>query len=76
MPEGYKEEKPLFIDEMIRIAEILSQGVRHVRIDLYENKGHIYFGEYTLYNLSGYETGFDEYSDGYLGSLIHLPTDE
>ncbi len=76
LPEGYKEEKPLFIDEMIRIAEILSQGVRHVRIDLYENKGHIYFGEYTLYNLSGYETGFDEYSDGYLGSLIHLPTDE
>lgn len=76
LPNGYKEEKPLFIDDMINLAEILSQNMIHVRIDLYEANGQIYFGEYTLYNQSGWETGFDDYSDGYLGGLIKLPADE
>lgn len=72
LPEGYQEEKPVLLDEMIYIAEVLSQGMIHVRIDLYEANGKIYFGEYTLYNQSGWETGFDDYSDGYLGNLIHF----
>ena len=75
LPQGYKEEKPIFIDDMIKLAEKLSKNMIHVRIDLYEANGQIYFGEYTLYNQSGWESGFDEYSDGYLGSLIHLPID-
>ena len=75
LPSDYHEEKPPFIDEMIVIAEKLSKGFPHVRIDLYEANGQIYFGEFTLYNQSGWETGFDDYSDGYLGSLIHLPVD-
>lgn len=75
LPQGYKEEKPVFIDDMIKLAEQLSKNMVHVRIDLYEANGQIYFGEYTLYNQSGWESGFDEYSDGYLGSLIHLPID-
>lgn len=73
LPEEYFESKPIFIDEMIRIAEKLSEKMIHVRIDLYEANGKIYFGEYTLYNQSGWESGFDEYSDNYLGSLIKLP---
>ena len=73
LPEGFHEEKPPFIEEMIDISEKLSKGFPHVRIDLYEANGKIYFGEFTLYNQSGFETGFDDYSDGYLGSLIHLP---
>lgn len=75
LPSGFKEEKPKFINEMISIAEKLSSGIRHVRIDLYEANGQIYFGEFTLYNQSGFETGFDDYSDGYLGSKIILPID-
>lgn len=75
LPDNYRERKPPFIDDMIHIAEILSKDMLHVRIDLYEADGQIYFGEYTLYNQSGWETGFDEYSDGYLGSLIKLPID-
>lgn len=76
LPEGFREEKPPFIDDMIAIAEQLSNGYIHVRIDLYEANGNIYFGEFTLYNQSGLETGFDDYSDGYLGSLINLPIDK
>ena len=70
LPNDYEEEKPIFIDEMIEIAEYLSKGIDHVRIDLYEVSGQIYFGEYTFYNCGGYETGFDEKTDLYLGSLI------
>jgi hypothetical protein len=73
LPLDYYEEKPCFIDDMISIAEKLSAGFTHVRIDLYEANNKIYFGEFTLYNQSGWETGFDDYSDNYLGSLIHLP---
>ncbi len=70
LPDGYTEKKPLFIDEMISIAEILSKGIPHVRIDLYEANGKVYFGEYTFYSYGGYETGYDEKSDVYLGSRI------
>lgn len=73
LPEDFHEDKPPFIDDMIAIAEKLSKGFAHVRIDLYEANSQIYFGEYTLYNQDGWESGFDEHSDGYLGSLIHLP---
>lgn len=76
LPEGYSEQKPEFIDEMIEIAEKLSEGMIHVRIDLYEANGQIYFGEYTFYSQSGFESGFDDYSDGYLGSLIKLPIEK
>ena len=73
LPEDFHEDKPPFIDDMISIAEKISNGYIHVRIDLFEANGQIYFGEFTLYNQNGMETGFDDYSDGYLGSLIHLP---
>lgn len=73
LPYDYVEEKPDFIDEMIRIAEKLSEDFLHVRIDLYEANGQIYFGEYTFFNQSGWEDGFDEKSDLYLGGLISLP---
>ena len=76
VPDGYKEKKPVFIDDMIKVAEILSRNMIHVRIDLYEANGQIYFGEYTFYNQSGFETGFDQYSDEYLGNLIKLPIDK
>lgn len=41
-------------EEMKNIAEKLSQGVPHVRVDLYETNGKIYFGELTFF----YEAGF------------------
>lgn len=76
LPEDFYEDKPPFIEDMVVIAEKLSKGYTHVRIDLFEVNGQIYFGEFTLYNQNGMETGFDDYSDGYLGSLIHLPIEK
>lgn len=42
------------IDEMILIAEKLSKGFPFARIDLYNIKGKVYFGEITFYPWSGY----------------------
>ena len=39
-------QKPEKFDEMKDLAAKLSQGMRQVRIDLYEFNGKIYFGEY------------------------------
>jgi hypothetical protein len=73
LPQDFTMEKPVFMDEMVKVAQKLSQGYPHIRIDLYYVKGQIYFGEYTLYNQSGFETAFDQKTDEYLGSLIQLP---
>lgn len=73
LPKDFTLPKPEHLEEMFDIAHRLSQGFPHVRIDLYNVDGHIYFGEYTLYHQGGFEEGFDEASDLHLGSLIKLP---
>lgn len=47
-------KKPDRYDEMVEIAEKLSDGLKCVRVDLYEANGKIYFSEYTFYNNSGF----------------------
>ena len=39
---------------MVQVAERLSEGFPHVRVDLYNVMGQIYFGELTFYDGSGY----------------------
>lgn len=46
--------KPLNYEKMIEIAESLSEKFPHVRIDLYNLDGYIYFGEMTFFHGSGY----------------------
>ena len=43
-------EKPDKFDEMCKIANTLCKGFRHVRVDLYNVDGKIYFGEMTFTN--------------------------
>ena len=45
---------PNNLDEMLKIAEVLSQGFPYVRVDLYNLDGKIFFGELTFYPWSGY----------------------
>lgn len=73
LPDDFKIPRPDNIDEMFSVAEKLSEGLPEIRIDLYDVDGKIYFGEYTFFNESGYETGFDFESDKHLGDLIMLP---
>lgn len=54
---GFDDEnpaKPEGLDEMLRVAEILSSDFPFVRVDLYYLKGKVYFGELTFYPWSGY----------------------
>lgn len=51
---GKPIQKPVLFDEMKEIAAKLSQGMKHVRIDLYELNGKIYFGEYTFFHGGGF----------------------
>lgn len=55
-PQEVPMNKPLNYDRMISIAEGLSKDFPHVRVDLYNIVGRIYFGELTFYDGSGYMT--------------------
>ena len=48
--QGEVMPKPENLDEMIAVAEQLSQGFPELRVDLYNVKGRIYFGELTFYH--------------------------
>ena len=65
-------EKPALFEEMKEIAAKLSQGMRHVRIDLYELNGRIYFGEYTFFHGGGFQLFEPEEWERRLGDWINL----
>lgn len=44
---------PQNIHEMCRLAQLLSADLKHVRIDMYNIDGKIYFGEFTFHHWSG-----------------------
>lgn len=64
--------KPKCFDEMKRLASKLSKGFPHVRVDLYEVNGRVYFGEYTFYHFSGIVPFIPKEFDELMGSWINL----
>lgn len=62
--------KPLNYDKMVQIAEQLSEDFPHVRVDLYNIAGKIYFGELTFYDGSGYMTFNPDEFDFTLGNMM------
>ncbi len=65
-------EKPDKFEEMKEIAAKLSKGIKHVRIDLYELDGQIYFGEYTFFHGGGFQLFHPEKWEKQLGDWIKL----
>lgn len=61
--------KPKNFKKMIDLAKLLSEGFSHVRVDLYNVDGCIYFGEMTFTNGSGFEMIYPEYYNRKLGDL-------
>lgn len=49
-----KIDKPKNFEEMLAIANKLAEGFPHVRVDLYNVNGKIYFGELTFFVSSGF----------------------
>lgn len=50
-----RPEKPEKYEEMVFLAEKLSKGLPHIRVDFYECNGKVYFGELTFYDGSGFD---------------------
>ncbi len=46
-------EKPSKFEQMKALAEKLSSGFPHVRVDLYQANNRVYFGEFTFYHFGG-----------------------
>lgn len=68
------DKKPENFDKMLEIASLLSKGYPHLRVDLYNVDGKIYFGELTVYPGGGVDRlmnpkGLEEE----MGSYIKLP---
>lgn len=69
---GQDFEKPKNFDKMVEIAANLSQGMKFVRIDLYDVNGKIYFGEYTFFHGGGFWPFSPEEWEEKLGNLIEI----
>ena len=65
--------RPAHFEEMKEIASKLSKGYPHVRVDLYNINGKIYFGELTFFSASGLDPFDPEEWDYILGEKIKLP---
>ena len=74
-PNSKKEIcKPQNFDEMLSVAARLSKGIPHVRVDLYNINGKIYFGELTFFHWSGMVPFEPIEWDYKFGEWISLPT--
>lgn len=69
-------ELPATFEEMKKIARKLSQGIPHVRIDLYSVDKKVYFGEYTFFDSSGFEKFTPKEWDDIFGNWVSLPTND
>lgn len=64
---------PYNFEDMLEIAGRLSKGIPHVRVDLYNINGKIYFGELTFFHWSGMVPFEPKEWDYIFGEYIKLP---
>ena len=69
-------EKPAMLQKMIDIAEKLSEGFVHVRVDLYQINSEIKFGEMTFTPFSGIYNWNPSETDLEVGKMLVLPKRE
>ncbi len=65
-------ELPKKFKEMVWIAKKLSKNFPFVRVDLYENGGHIFFGELTFYPSNGVGGFHPSYWDYLFGKFLDI----
>ena len=65
--------RPQNLERMIEIAEIIGKGYPQVRVDLYNVKGKIYFGEMTFFAFSGMNNHFTMEFQRMIGDRIQVP---
>lgn len=73
-PEGFTMPRPSNLDEMLELANKLSENLPEVRVDLYSINGKTFFGEMTFFSNSGFDTDLTPEADCILGSYLTLPS--
>lgn len=73
-PEGFSKPKPENIDRMFELAEILAKAstAPFIRVDLYNVRGRIYFGELTLYPAAGFHRNWLAETDLIFGDMTDI----
>lgn len=69
-----RPQKPDKFEKMISTVEKLAQGLPHIRVDLYECNGQIYFGELTFFDGSGFDKIEPIEWDYKIGEMLKLPS--
>lgn len=73
-PSAPDFERPPTLDRVLQAAADLSAGYDHIRIDLYDDDGDLWFGEFTPYSWSGLERIDPVEIDFRWGAYWNLPT--
>lgn len=68
-----RPSKPAHFEEMKELAQKLSQGLKHVRVDFFLANDQVYFGELTFVHFGGYERFEPSQYDYEFGKLLTLP---
>lgn len=66
-------KRPEKFDEMKELVKKLCEGYCHIRVDLYDIAGNIYFGELTFFDNSGFDTDISYETDKMWGEKLRLP---
>lgn len=69
-------KKPTNFEEMLDVSRKLSAGLPHVRVDLYNCNGKIYFGELTFFHFSGLTPFEPQEWDFKFGEYLKLPIEQ
>ncbi len=72
-PNGRAVERPAALAEMVRVAETLAADFPYARIDLFDCRGRVYFGEITFYHGGGVERFDPPEFDRVFGDKLALP---
>lgn len=64
--------KPVNYEKMLELADSLSKDIPFVRVDFYNIKGQIYFGEMTFYPASGFGKFSPSKWNQIMGNYLHL----
>lgn len=72
LPEDFVFAKPERFEQMRSLAETLSEGMAHVRVDLYDTESGIKFGELTFFDQSGFADDYVGDGDRIMGEFLKL----
>ena len=68
-------QRPVFLGKMLELSAVLAEGIPEVRVDWYYANKHLFFGELTFFDGSGFvRFNPDEY-DFKIGELLVLPSE-